>query len=521
MRRTCAVLLASALVLPLAVAVAAGCVCARHAAPAPPPPPPPEAAPALRAACGRVDITPDPHDRPVWMAGFGNGRRARSVHDRLYARALVLSDGRRTVALVGVDVVGLFYNDVEAIRTAVAARAPLDYVLVAATHDHHGPDTMGLWGPLPLVTGVDALFMKDLRAKIAALVADLAGRLEPARIRFAMAAAPVREHVCDGRDPCVIDNNLAALQLARADGTPLGSLANWACHPETLDSGQTALTADYPGALCARLEETLGGTAVFLAADLGGMMTPDQRKDAQGHPLRTFAEAERIGRDIADTAAAALRRSAFRDRLPIRVAARPVLVPVTNRRYHLGLKTGQLARPLFTHAGAPFQQPATADNVPCVRTEVARLDLGPAQFITLPGELLPELAIGGYDGSYAFGHPLIAPDNPNPPDLTRAPAPPYLRDLMTGEFSFLVGLANDELGYIIPPYDFKRNDDSPIHDPEPPGDHYEETNSCGPDAAPVILRAAAALLKDGASEGAAEAAGGNDARPPGPGKDDR
>ena len=56
---------------------------------------------------------------------------------------------------------------------------------------------------------------------------------------------------------------------------------------------------------------------------------------------------------------------------------------------------------------------------------------------------------------------------------------------MTGERRWLVGLANDELGYVIPPFNFEVSADLPWFD-EPDGDHYEETNSLGPQMAPLL-----------------------------------
>src|SRR5436190_7619145 len=58
--------------------------------------------PRLRAGFGEVDITPQLGDKPVYMAGFGHGRQATGVHDRLYARAVVLTDGQHKLALVAV-----------------------------------------------------------------------------------------------------------------------------------------------------------------------------------------------------------------------------------------------------------------------------------------------------------------------------------------------------------------------------------------------------------------------------------
>jgi hypothetical protein len=53
----------------------------------------------------------------------------------------------------------------------------------------------------------------------------------------------------------------------------------------------------------------------------------------------------------------------------------------------------------------------------------------------------------------------------------------------------IVGLANDELGYILPKEDYVYPDD-----PFDPGDHYEETMSIGPEAGPRLRSAVRAML---------------------------
>jgi hypothetical protein len=83
--------------------------------------------------------------------------------------------------------------------------------------------------------------------------------------------------------------------------------------------------------------------------------------------------------------------------------------------------------------------------------------------------------------------PIIDPDNPNPPDLAQRPSGPFLRQLTAGvRHTMIVGLGNDELGYIIPIYDFKTDDTTPYFE-EAPGDHYGETNSTGPAMAPLVI----------------------------------
>ena len=78
------------------------------------------------------------------------------------------------------------------------------------------------------------------------------------------------------------------------------------------------------------------------------------------------------------------------------------------------------------------------------------------------------------------------------PDLKKAPGPPYLRDFSRAPVSMFVGLADDELGYIVPRYDFKTRSNA-LMLPRMPG-HYEETNSIGPSATDIILKAERDLL---------------------------
>ncbi|HXZ43603.1 MAG TPA: hypothetical protein VEH53_02150, partial [archaeon] len=73
------------------------------------------------AGVARSVITPDLTQGPVWLAGYQQGRRATGVHDDLEVRALLLRCRNGSVALVAVDLIGLFHDDVLAIRQALAA----------------------------------------------------------------------------------------------------------------------------------------------------------------------------------------------------------------------------------------------------------------------------------------------------------------------------------------------------------------------------------------------------------------
>src|SRR5437879_7238708 len=145
--------------------------------------------PQIRAGAARAEVTPDIKKHgPVYMAGFGNNRIATGIHDQLDARCLALSAANQTLVLCGVDSIGLFADDVEQIRADVKKRLATQKkntagsvsVVVAATHDHQAPDTMGLWGPAEGQSGINEAYNSFVVERTAQAAAEAVRRLKPA-----------------------------------------------------------------------------------------------------------------------------------------------------------------------------------------------------------------------------------------------------------------------------------------------------------------------------------------------------
>lgn len=456
----------------------------------------------LSAAADKVDITPDLARHSVYLAGFGaKGRKPQGVSDRLFARLLVLRDGPRTVALVSLDLLGFSRNDVEDLRVLSGFTGPDRYLFVAATHVHSGPDTLGLWGPLPGLSGVDKVWLAELKMDVAAALRRLEGEAKEVRLTGWRGTLDPKGLCRDHRDPAVIDPGLAALGLRRPDGKSVATVVNWSCHPETLGKKNRLISADFPGALCAKVEKDTGGACLFLNGPIGGLLTPDLASGRE--PAK---EAARIGATVAGAAlqGLALSRPAPQAKLAFRSLL--VRVPVENSRYLLFLPALRAGHRLYDKAGAPLPgwkvyglayqhalRLLEPHEKPWVETEVSVVDAGPVRLLGLPGEPFPELVLGGYDGSLRFGQPLVKPENPDPPDLARAPKGHHLLAAMRRPVPMVAGMANDEIGYLVPEYDFKVRENLTMT-PRLPGDHYEETNSVGPAATRIILDAAHYLL---------------------------
>jgi hypothetical protein len=106
-----------------------------------------------------------------------------------------------------------------------------------------------------------------------------------------------------------------------------------------------------------------------------------------------------------------------------------------------------------------------------LRTEVALITVGEASIACVPGEIYPEIVNGGIE---------------RPPgadfDLPIIETPP-LREMMPGRIKFVFGLANDEIGYILPKSQWDEAPPFTYGRTEAP---YGEVNSVGPDVGPTI-----------------------------------
>lgn len=333
---------------------------------------------------------------------------------------------------------------------------------------------MGLWGPSPFHSGVDPVYRERVIAAAATALGEAVASLQPATL--ALYDLPVNPEglVKDTRKPEVYDPDVR-LMLFRQPGTGkvIGSLVGWANHPETPWSGNTELTSDFCGIIRDGLElgvrygsdvkmPGLGGTHLFVNGAVGGLMTthpsttvhdPFLNEDfAKPSHDKTRALGNTLVRRI--LTAVATSNAPAATSAPIRIRARTLDLPLENPNFILAGLLGLLDRghSRFMH----------------VRSEVAFLQVGDASIACIPGEIYPELVNGGV---------VRAPGGDF--DIEPLEIPP-IRELMPGRVKFLFGLANDEVGYIIPKSEW---------DTQPPylygADHapYGEVNSMGPNLA--------------------------------------
>jgi len=366
----------------------------------------------FEAGVGKRIITPNPL-LPV-SGGVGIPEPANDKRGELTARALVVRNGDTTVAIVQLDLLGFPSVLGNRVRKAVP-RVSADNILIGSTHTHSGPDCYGFPTPDGGHTG-DLDYMDKVCVLAAEAVNEALDHMQPASLKIGTDAAHGKI-AYNYYAPQLYDPRMSVIQAIGADGKVIGTLVNYAIHPEVLGNSVGLMSPDLIGPLCDKLEETAGGMGMFMNGAQGGMITADNRNLDQPRDLgravwndaRTWDECLRIGHLMADEALRIVKDAPVQRDPAIYCTSEKVKFPVGS----------DMMWAIVT--GSPLKYPHNPDK--SITARINLVNLGDAQILTIPGEALPNI---GY----------------------------YLKRNMRGKHQLLFGLTNDAFGYILTKVDF-------------------------------------------------------------------
>ncbi len=247
---------------------------------------------ALRAGAAQVDI--NPRNLPVIVnCGFLE-RSGAAITGNLFARSIVLDDGRTRIALAVVDSCMMPRELIDRAKQMAAEKTgiPADRMMVSATHTHSAPAAMACLG-----SRQQKDYAEWLPGRIAEAIAEAAGKLEPARVGANSIDAPehtfcrrwiykpgkmlkdpfgedsVRANMIPGfLNPDVIspsgpvDTELSVISIQSTAGKPIAVLANFGNHY----FGTSGVSPDYFGLFDRGLAEKIGGGIVMMSQGTSG-----------------------------------------------------------------------------------------------------------------------------------------------------------------------------------------------------------------------------------------------------------
>jgi hypothetical protein len=231
---------------------------------------------------------------------------AKSKQGELTVRVMAFRSGGETVAIAGLDLLG-FPSVLGDRARRLAPRLAPEQILIGVTHTHSAPDTYAYPDGKGGHTG-SLEYMDFVAEQTGAAINQALDKLQPAELR--VASGEVKGKVAyNYYAPDLYDRRAGVLQARGLNGQPIGTLVNYAIHPEVMGSEQGILSPNLCGPLYDRLEEKAGGVALFMNSAQGGMVTADNRnldagpKDslrAYWRDSRSWSECERIGRQLAE-----------------------------------------------------------------------------------------------------------------------------------------------------------------------------------------------------------------------------
>lgn len=354
------------------------------------------------AGVGKADITP-PLGTPLAGYGARQAKPSTGIHDPTEARALILDNGIEKIALVSVDHLGFDHGMVERIRTLASQSTQIlpDHIFVMSSHTHSGGGAFMEMLPL-LANALAGKFDPKIRAlyeeRTARAIIEASKAMKPARIAFGAGEARGISRFRSTWPPNgPVDPEVGVIRVdSIATGKPMAVLMNFAAHPTVLGADNMTFSADFVGYARNAVERLIGGDVMAIFAN-GAQGTIAPRafvgEDA-------WQRAENVGTILAAEVLKVMLMVKPQDYVEIKLARTPLTLKI-------------VPTSVF---------PPTMTYPPSYESEISAISFGGTiAFIAIPGELGSILNLQVKERGKLLGF----------------------------EKTFLLGLTNDALGYII------------------------------------------------------------------------
>lgn len=269
--------------------------------------------PEFRAGLARVDITPD---GSMPMYGYRNRKcgPATGTHDPLMAKVLVLEAGDARMAIVTLDLGSIVSEN---LRRDVTGKLGIPTLLLAASHTHSGPSYLepaGTGAGLRPPPGREPHpYLLEMEKKVLEAIQQAAASMFPARLgvgRGALQLGYNRLLLRDtGRARALFDNlqrvpygpvdpEYVVLRVDDQGGNPKALLVHYAAHAVVLGPTNCKYSADYPGAMQAKVESDLPGVQCMFVQGGAGDINP-LFQGRKGVESEDFALVDQMGQLLA------------------------------------------------------------------------------------------------------------------------------------------------------------------------------------------------------------------------------
>ncbi len=374
----------------------------------------------LRAGAAASNITP--HIGRDIIGGFHPFPSAQ-IHDDLWARALVLDDGRARVAMVVCDILGLSAPLCAEARRLVEEQTglPQSHLLIAATHTHSASSALGT-NRFALKQDLDE-YQLFVARRIADGVRSATANLAPAQIGWSTAQEPrhvfnrrwfmkpgsIPTNPLGGQDqvkmnpprgsPDLVkpagptDPEICFLAVRSPEGRPIALMANYSLH-YVGGVGPGHISADYFGMFSDRIQQLLGAdrleppfVAMLSNGTSGNINNIDFTKPSEKLP--PYARMRQVAHDVAQAVHRAYQGIEWRDAVTLAAAIEDPEIAFR----HPTDQELERAKDTLARRDPDPKKPATLEQIYAERT-LRMAENPPAAPLRLQALRIGDLAIG-------------------------------------------------------------------------------------------------------------------------------
>jgi neutral ceramidase len=384
----------------------------------------------LRAGVAASNITPWLGDGLI--GNFGTPPPGEYVHDELYARCFVLDDGSMRIALVVCDNLHIDREVLDEAKRQVheATGLPTDRILISCTHTHSS--VRARWANSRKPENEFAEYGRFVAHRIADGIRCAIHNLQPARIAWGTVdqpdhvfcrrwlmkpgtelfnpfGEPDRAKMNPGHVPNLlkpagpVDPQIAFIALQRADGRPLGLLANYSLH-YVGGTGPNHISADYYGMFADRIQQLLQADRLdppFVAAMSNGTSgnVNNINYAVPRSPKKPYEQMRFVADRCAEAVSRQYRNLTWHDRVPLGMRQRELELAVRKPTAEQLARSRQLLaeperRDKFPHertyAQRAIQQQESPDTV---RIILQAVRIGTVGIAAIPFETFSETGL--------------------------------------------------------------------------------------------------------------------------------
>ncbi|MBP1991014.1 neutral/alkaline non-lysosomal ceramidase N-terminal domain-containing protein [Paenibacillus eucommiae] len=364
----------------------------------------------FQVGIGKVDITPEADG---YIAGSLYPRKTSLIKDPLFSKAMVISSGNVKVAIVSLDIISLFAEDVLKVKSEIEQSTGIAKanIVLCASHTHSGPYTDFVAVQLGAsyleknhvhseIVQQHLLYMNRLREAIVQSVIKANDNLEDCKLGVSNSEVEGLSHnrrLLKENNDCwnswllpleerakwpaegPMDTKLFVMAAVKADGKVKALLYNYALHANN-NPTEGSVSADYPGKVEQEVTGVLGAEVMtFYVAGACGNINPIVSSDDVG---------TRIGQEIIRSVA----KLDFNADTVIKVESVEIDLPL---RQMNEFQEEEIARkwPDGVDYFLSSYQLLKAKNIPSYKASLTGIRLGEIALITCPVELFVELGL--------------------------------------------------------------------------------------------------------------------------------